>query len=502
MGDPKPLSLTEVDHLMAATQHALKSQMEGTPEAALFALFASTWRQSSSPSQPAGARSRSLTVLVGDGVTVGSEIVSLTSAYDSMVPSVVGSDAPAATRARDHMLSAQPWITEQPISTIPYPFIDCRRVRLVPAGNALVGAVLVSGSGARVAIGTGNVEDPHTPIQAEGTPYKLAKKRRWSHTVQHAAVAGSDAVARPRILDLAPSYSAVRISGVKYDTGTTAGYWEALYRIGRGRRVTLRGAAADRVSDLSARALAVVTEAERLLFVPVQLLYDEQRDAFRKPLARAQARLRALLGHESLQAVLDLVADPPNTEAEQIALHAMAARGLRVIWQETASTVPDPLRVARANLELSRRLQNAFQENLMTAPEMSTLAKRVHAVLYSMDAHLTPDNRARIRSAATNLPLDAYVALAEVPADEMEQLVTRRVWETAIRGLSVVHQGGPSVGDVLAGTDYPAARVSALLSSRHPGRPHRRGREVARVARRRAGVAHRLSRSRPRRCQQ
>src|SRR5215204_7468270 len=206
-------------------------------------------------------------------------------------------------------------------------------------GNALVGAVLVSGSGARVAIGTGNIEDPHTPIQAEGTPYKLAKKRRWSHTVQHAAVAGSDAVARPRILDLAPSYSAVRISGVKYDTGTTAGYWEALYRIGRGRRGTLRGPAADRVSDLSARALAVVSEAERLLFVPVQLLYEGQRDAFRKPLGRAQARLRALLGHASLQAVLDLVADPPNTEADQIALHAMAARGLRVIWQETASTV-------------------------------------------------------------------------------------------------------------------------------------------------------------------
>jgi len=63
------------------------------------------------------------------------------------------------------------------------------------------------------------------------------------------------------------------------------------------------------------------------------------------------------------------------------------------------------------------------------------------------------------------LPLDAYVALAEVPADEMEQLVTRRVWETAIRALGVVHQGGPSVGEVLARTEYPAARVSALLSS-------------------------------------
>jgi hypothetical protein len=163
-----------------------------------------------------------------------------------------------------------------------------------------------------------------------------------------------DAVARPRIFDLAPSYSAVRISGVKYDTGTTAGYWEAFYRIGRGRRTTLRGAAADRVSDLSARALAVVSDAERLLFVPVQLLYEGRRDAYRKPLARAKDRLKARLGYASLQAVLDLVADPPNTQAEQIALHAMAARGLRAVWHETVSTVVDPLRVARANLDLAR----------------------------------------------------------------------------------------------------------------------------------------------------
>ena len=288
-----------------------------------------------------------LTVLVGDSMTLASEIASLTEAYNRMAPGVVGSDAPVPTRTRDHMLWAQPWTTEQSISETPYPFIDCRRVRLVPAGGGLMGAVLVSGPGARVDVGTGNIEDPHTPIQTEGTPYKLAKKRRWSHTVQYAAVAGSDAVARPRILDLAPPYSAVRISGVKYDTGTTAGYWEALYRISRGKRITLGGVAGDRLSDLSSRAFAVVTEAERLLFVPVRLLFEGQRDAFKRPLARAQDRLRALLGHASLQAVLDLVADPPNTQAEQATFHAMAAHGVRGVWRETASTVLDPLRVAR-----------------------------------------------------------------------------------------------------------------------------------------------------------
>jgi hypothetical protein len=43
----------------------------------LFALMAWTWRQFGGPGHPAGARSRLLTVLVGDGVTIASEIVAL-----------------------------------------------------------------------------------------------------------------------------------------------------------------------------------------------------------------------------------------------------------------------------------------------------------------------------------------------------------------------------------------------------------------------------------------
>ena len=83
-----------------------------------------------------------------------------------------------------------------------------------------------------------------------------------------------------------------------------------------------------------------------------------------------------------------------------------------------------------------------------------------------MDAHLTPANRASIRSAATELPLDAWLALAAAPIADMDQSDTRQVWETVVRALSVVRQRGPSIGAVLAETEYPEARVSSLLTAR------------------------------------
>jgi hypothetical protein len=66
-----------------------------------------------------------------------------------------------------------------------------------------------------------------------------------------------------------------------------------------------------------------------------------------------------------------------------------------------------------------------------------------------MDAHLTPANRARIRSAASELPLDAWLALAAAPVADMEDVRTRQVWETVARALGVVRpwslhrQSGP-----------------------------------------------------------
>ena len=91
-------------------------------------------------------------------------------------------------------------------------------------------------------------------------------------------------------------------------------------------------------------------------------------------------------------------------------------------------------------------MKEKFGERLMTDDVSSKRGTHVHAVLYEMDAHLTPANRASIRSAARELPLDAWLALAAAPTADMDQLDTRQVWETVVRALGVVHQGGPGIG--------------------------------------------------------
>jgi hypothetical protein len=462
LGPVEPFTITEADHLMPATRHALKAADEATPEAALFALMASTWRQFGGPGHPAGARSRLLTVLVGDGVTIASEMLALAHAYDTMAASLVGTQT-SPTRLLDHMLWAQPWRDGQVLPTIPFPFVDCRRVRLVSSGDGLVSAVTATGSTRRVA--DGHVEDPHVPVQVkDGGPYKLVMGRIWSHIVQHRALIGSSEVNRPRILDFAPPYSSVRISGIHMDQGVTGGYWEAAYRIGRGKPMKLGGRTANRLSDLSRRALDVVSEATRLLCGPMLTLHGGKQNA-KSYLNRTQERARNLLGHQSLQVVLDLYADPPNTEAEQKQFNAMATAALGTVWREACTTVANPLLVARASLRLSDQMQAKFGEPLMTNGATSTLGKRVHAVLHDMTKHLTPDNRASIRSAARELPLAAYIALAAVPASEMDNPASRRVWEAGVRALGVVQHGGPSVGQILADTDYPEMRISALLTA-------------------------------------
>jgi hypothetical protein len=465
LGEIKPFNLTETDHLMAANRHVLKVAEEATPEAALFCLMASTWRHHGGVGNPAGARSRLLTVLVGDGITIGSEITSLAAAYDATTPTIVGTQARKPKSILDHMLWAQPWLTKQSIDTIAFPFIDSRRIRLTPTAERLVGAAIVAENGARVDTGTGNIEDPHVPIQTStGGPHKLALNRVWSYRVQHAAVAGSDEVSRPRILDLAPAYSSVRISGVGFDQGITKGSWEELYRIAKGEKIKLGESAANRLSDLSSRSLGVVREATGLLYGPMITLHGNADNA--KPyLERAQARLRNLLGHASLQVILDLVTEPPDTEAEQRTLHVMAAKAVRTVWRDASRVLDTPLASARASMQLDYRMKEKFGERLMADDPISKPGARVNSVLYEMDAHLTPANRASIRSAARELPLDAWLTLAAAPSADMDRIETRQVWETVVRALGVVHQGGPGIGIVLAETDYPEARVSALLAA-------------------------------------
>lgn len=466
VGDAKPLSITEVDHLMPATGHVLKAEHDASPEVALFALMTSTWRQYGGRGHYGGARARSLSVLVGDGETIGSEIVLLGAAYDNASPVVAGIET-VPSELLDHMLWARPWLDDQSLAQVPFPFIDCRMVRLVWATDGRVGAVSAPMSSARVNSGTGHIDDPHVPMDNAGGVFKLVMKRTWSHRVQLAALAGSADVSRPRVLDLAPPFAAVRISGVHEGQSKTGGYWEALYRIGSGRKVKLGPpVAGDRLSTLSQAALDTVSNAEKALFLPFVTAFDDRAKDAEPHLKRAQSRLRDILGPASVQVVLDLVDEPVDTEREQAALNSMAVAGMRTVWAQISPTLTrDPIKRARATLALEDQFRRFFRDQTMTEADPTSLSARVHAVLHEIDAHLTPDNRARLRAAGRDLPLAAYSALAAVPREWTDLPEAMAVWECAVRALGTVRQGGEPLGAVLADTNYPEARITALLNA-------------------------------------
>jgi len=89
------------------------------------------------------------------GVTLASEVLTLAGAYDAAL---------GATLA-DHLLWTRPWVQEERHDVLPWPYLDCRPVRLTMTDGG-VGAVTVDDANirGRVGAGTGNIGDPKYPL--------------------------------------------------------------------------------------------------------------------------------------------------------------------------------------------------------------------------------------------------------------------------------------------------------------------------------------------------
>src|SRR6266702_1588719 len=96
-----------------------------------------------------------------------------------MKPNVVGIAGRKPKRIRDHMLWAQPGRPTGRFAKIAFPFIDCRRIRLVPSTDGLVGAVVIAENGTRVDTGTENIDDPQSTTRSRPVrPIRVALARR------------------------------------------------------------------------------------------------------------------------------------------------------------------------------------------------------------------------------------------------------------------------------------------------------------------------------------
>jgi hypothetical protein len=458
-----PIPITDLDHTTTGAAHHYKPTDDTTVEQAFYALLASTWRQHIGRGKPGGARQRVLTVLLGDGVTLASEVTTLAEAYDTAAPANLKSGATFA----DHLLWTRPWFQEERHDLLPWPYLDCRPIRLTIADSG-VGAVTVDDANirGRVDAGTGNIGDPHVPIRSDGKAMRLGG--RMTYRQAHAALCGSPEVTRAAIIDLAQTGHQVRIGAVAAGQGKTRGYWETTVAVERERWVLFGSDGSDRLAALSKLALTQCSAAEKAMWSAVRLLFP---DAARQDLVAKAYTYHAIdtlvdaLGPASLQRVASLMAHAPDEDAEAKAINAMCAHHVRKTWTAFARAWPDILAAANASLRLDGLMRHNFQEGLFVN-EKTPLSQRVHAVIAEMDSHLTPDNRASIRSAAAQLPLAGYVALAQAPFEwTTVDASALPALEQAVRALGRVRPRGPSVGRVLAETEYPSSRINTLLAA-------------------------------------
>jgi hypothetical protein len=457
-----PLPMTDLDHTSTGAAHHYKPVDTLPVEHAFFALVASPFRNRIGVGNVAGVRQRCVTVLVGDGVTLASEAVHLAAGYTA---SPLAKPNPGAT-LKDHLLWTRPW-GRYLHSSLPWPYLDCRLVRLKMAGADIAAVRSKAEPKPLVDAGTGDIGDPHVPIEDDGRPMGL--RRRITYQQAHAALCGSDQIRRPVMIDNVPDGHSVRIGAVAVKRFNSNGYWEMTASIEREKWMLFGAGGSDRLADLSKRTLAQCSRAEQSVSGASRRLFStatRENPVAQAHTYRAADMLTDRLGPASLQLVCSLMAQLPDEDAEAIAIASMCAKHVRATWDSFARTQADLLAVARASLRLDYLMQRYFQEKLFMT-QTSPLAQRVHRVIADMDDHLTPDNRASIRGSGGTLPLAAYVALARAPIEWTQDDATALpAMAETVRALGRVRHRGFSVGRVLAEIEYPEARLSALLAAR------------------------------------
>ena len=148
----------------------------------------------------------------------------------------------------------------------------------------------------------------------------------------------------------------------------------------------------------------------------------------------------------------------------------LVANGIRDSFDLTASALISALAAAKAENKLAYRIQAELKGSTMTPTKVTPpLARQTYAIVQEIVAHLTPDDRARLRTISTSSPpLAFWKLMANVPAEQCDNPKCVGVWLIALSGMGHISQGRQHFGLALQKTGFPEARMSRLLEATGP----------------------------------
>ena len=477
-GEPaRRQSVESLDCLIPRVQHEVKQTFSASVEEWIFALMGGQARPSVNFNRPTTRSGLTATLPSLDG-TMGSEIRLLMEAYDRSMEVREGS-------AADHMVWLRPLDGDSSsliAANLPCPVLDVGRPVRLRFVDGRLEAWLHPTNVFRIRDVNQWMNDPHVPKLVKGNDverFRLAAKR-WGHDLQHQVLFGGmrdkDEVQRPDILH-AVDYRFVRVCALGTDQGKTRGYHEAFYAASRGGhaiRLTPPRDPTDRAGDLSRRVLDAVAAGERLLCAA--LLRILGIDTFKtlkfRPMEKATiddagARFKSLAGATSVQLVFDLLTGDPAPEEEQQRISGLVVPIVWDVFAQFRSVCHDPLLVADGEAYLRGRIVAQFGKGAMrTTEELPGLARSSRAALQEMTSHMTPGDRATLRTMPLDRPpMEFWIHLAAAPAGQSEYPAAIEVWKVVLRTLGTIRQSGRPASAALAQSGFPRDRMSRLLTA-------------------------------------
>jgi hypothetical protein len=453
------MAITDIDLVFAKLAHAVKPVATADAERAVFALLSGAWA-TSVVKWTGGSRQTLSVVLPSDDGSLAGETRHLAMAYEASPSALIGSQA-SASSAAEHFVWMRP-VSDSGLTQdmIPWPYQEARPIHLVQVEPGRFAGTGQHSAPRRIA-GSGHADDPHVAL-IDGSPYRLWGGRVWSMRSQHELLFGSERTTRPRTLHTA-GYQAVRVCALGVDQGKTLGYWEAFYPLTQKAAFSLVQQPA-RAADLSQRALDAAKEVDGALRWAVDAIVQGSgaSAAVKANKGRAAKILGDLITEPLTAAVLSLLGQPSDAAAEQQALLETATTVLRRTWMVVATGSTDPLSVAEGTARIEARIHTLTGDR--SVHEFHALEKQVFAILNDVASHLTPDDKATLRTMlATEPPMLYWTLLGQVHASLMNTRQTEAVWRAVLPALGTVRLKGLPVGKALAQTDYPEMRMRQAL---------------------------------------
>jgi len=430
-------------------------------------------------------------VLPSDGVTIASEIRTLSDAYGAgMASDEVLAMFPATATAApaDHFVfltTYAPSGGQIPAIDLPWPWLEAPRATRLALKDGRIIARQMTIDKPRVDVKSVNdlILDPHVPATADGI-FRRIKSRAWDHKFLLNVLfgGGADGPTPPAIIRRS-KLPFLRVCSLRTDQGKTTGYRERLVNVRpKGARLPPDQALLGKISERFIRSAGLLQRYG--IFPALMRMQGDSADEGRA--TQGIARYHAAIEDIAADTVIRLALEAGGDDKAILAgIFDALDRAARLALAHGEATVPHERRrwiniaeghgyyawAVRHHPELNE-VRPMVTESMGSRPtrDVPALSRQIFGVLQSIAGEMQGD--AQIAKVLRTLPEKSWHAaywrlMARLPNELLDDARVATAFDAIVRGLGLVAHDAEAkpAAALLAAKEYPEDRLVRLLEA-------------------------------------